>query len=53
VLKVIFVEEPSTSGPPINLDFLQRISLAVLAMAILFLGVVPGPLVTRITASLP
>jgi NADH-quinone oxidoreductase subunit N len=53
VLKVIFVEEPSTSGPPINLDFLQRISLAVLAMAILFLGVVPGPLVTRITAALP
>jgi NADH-quinone oxidoreductase subunit N len=53
VLKVIFVEEPSTSGSPINLDFLQRISLAVLALAILFLGVVPGPLVTRITAALP
>jgi NADH-quinone oxidoreductase subunit N len=53
VLKVIFVEEPSTSGAPINPDFLQRISLAVLAMAILFLGLVPGPLVTRITAALP
>ena len=37
---------------PINLDFLQRISLALLAGAILVLGLLPGGLVTLIAASL-
>jgi NADH:ubiquinone oxidoreductase subunit 2 (subunit N) len=45
-----------TGGPeslrPINLDFLQRISLVLLAGAVLVLGLLPGGLVTLIAASL-
>jgi NADH-quinone oxidoreductase subunit N len=62
VLKVIFVDEPSEPQSVLSRrslaeaddegDFLQRTSLAVLATAIIFLGVVPGTLVARITASL-
>jgi NADH-quinone oxidoreductase subunit N len=37
---------------PINLDFLQRISLVLLAGAVLVLGLLPGGLVTLIAASL-
>jgi NADH-quinone oxidoreductase subunit N len=37
---------------PINLDFLQRISLLLLAGAVLVLGLLPGGLVTLIAASL-
>jgi NADH-quinone oxidoreductase subunit N len=58
VLKVIFVDAPvpstaqpfdhSTSG-----DFLQRITLSVLALIVLFLGILPGTLTARILASLP
>jgi NADH-quinone oxidoreductase subunit N len=59
VLKAIFVDEPEagTLEPEslslINLDFLQRISLVLLAGAVLVLGLVPEILVTRITVSLP
>jgi NADH-quinone oxidoreductase subunit N len=53
VLKVIFVDEPtpSTVASAINIDFLQRIALSVLAGVVLFLGVMPGTLVARIIAS--
>jgi NADH-quinone oxidoreductase subunit N len=59
VLKAIFVDDPEsgTRNPEslssINLDFLQRISLAALAGIVLFLGLMPTTLVTRIIASLP
>jgi NADH-quinone oxidoreductase subunit N len=69
VLKVIFVDEsPDTASPmpvrlaprtstsqPLNYstDFPQRVSLLILAAIVLFLGVIPGPLVARIIASLP
>src|SRR5712691_7393919 len=59
VLKVIFVEEgsqPETSLPRRSLGqggpLLQKISLSVLAAIVLFLGVIPGPLVARIIAAL-
>ncbi|HEY2614957.1 MAG TPA: NADH-quinone oxidoreductase subunit N [Chthoniobacterales bacterium] len=51
VLKAIFVDESATNIPAIKLDFLQRISLAALAAIILFLGLWPTALVTRILAS--
>jgi NADH:ubiquinone oxidoreductase subunit 2 (subunit N) len=69
VLKVIFVDEPSEPQTFLSRhsllsrrslaeaddegDFLQRTSLAVLATAVIFLGVLPGTLIARITASLP
>ena len=58
VLKAIFVDEPSLSTTqPLNLapapDFLERISLTVLAIVVVSLGVLPAGLVTQITASLP
>jgi NADH-quinone oxidoreductase subunit N len=63
VLKVIFVDEPSEPQSFLSRrslaeaddegDFLQRTSLAVLATVVIFLGVLPGTLVARITASLP
>ena len=53
VLKVIFVDEAPTNVSPLNLDFLQRVSLSVLGAIVLFVGVMPGPLVSRILASLP
>ena len=60
VLKVIFVDEPAqheTSLARRNVgeggDFLQRVSLSVLGAIVIFLGVIPGPLVARIIASLP
>jgi NADH-quinone oxidoreductase subunit N len=34
-------------------DFLQRVSLSVLGAIVIFLGLIPGPLVDRIIASLP
>jgi len=34
-------------------DLLQRVSLSVLGAIVIFLGVIPGPLVARIIASLP
>jgi NADH-quinone oxidoreductase subunit N len=64
VLKAIFVEEPSPATTQLlndprptrtspSSDFLERISLAVLALVVLFLGVMPGGLVAQISASLP
>jgi NADH-quinone oxidoreductase subunit N len=68
VLKAVFSEPavsevertdaPETGTPnpellrPINLDFLQRISLVVLAGIVLVLGLLPGGLVQLIAASL-
>jgi NADH-quinone oxidoreductase subunit N len=56
VLKVIFLDAESDLSAPrlaIRLDFLQRISLAVLAGIVLVLGLLPGSFVARISASLP
>src|SRR5438552_1744884 len=53
VLKVIFVNEESTEISSIKLDFLQRLSLSILAAVVVVLGIVPGPFVARIIASLP
>jgi NADH-quinone oxidoreductase subunit N len=58
VLKAIFVDDPAaeTAGRespiPIRLDFLQRISLILLAGTVLGLGLMPGGLVSLIAASL-
>src|SRR6266699_7287512 len=58
VLKVIFVDEkpqPETSPALGNLgeggDFLQRLTLAVLAAVVVFFGVMPTMLIARIIAS--
>lgn len=59
ILKVIFVGETSEPAdlPRRSLreggDFLHRITLTVLAGAVLFFGVMPAPLVARILAALP
>src|SRR5216684_4482448 len=52
VLKVIFTDEAAARTSAIKLEWLQRLTLTVLAMIVLFLGVMPGPLVSRIIASL-
>src|ERR1700736_4865725 len=50
VLKVIFVDEapPSTPTSTISVDLLQRISLSILAGVVVFFGIMPGTLLTRI-----
>jgi NADH-quinone oxidoreductase subunit N len=53
VLKVIFVDEEPIEISSIKLDFLQRLSLSILAAVVVVLGIVPGPFVARIIASLP
>jgi NADH-quinone oxidoreductase subunit N len=53
VLKVIFVDKTATDAPTFRLDFLQRASIAVLALIILFLGLFPNGLVWKISSSLP
>ena len=53
VLKVIFVDKAATDVPMLRLDFVQRASIAVLALIVLFLGLFPGGLVWKITSSLP
>src|SRR5205807_1622659 len=53
VLKVIFVEERAAGISAIKVEWLQRLTLAVLALAVLCLGVMPGPLLSRIVAALP
>jgi NADH-quinone oxidoreductase subunit N len=53
VLKVIFVDKTATDAPVLRLDFLQRASIAVLALIVLFLGLFPGGLIWKITSSLP
>jgi NADH-quinone oxidoreductase subunit N len=55
VLKAIFVDEPSltpsSSADCSSSDLLQRITVAVLAAAILLLGLMPDPLAARILAA--
>jgi NADH-quinone oxidoreductase subunit N len=53
VLKVIFVDKTADSLPRLKLDLLQRSSIALLALIVLFLGVFPGGLVWKISSSLP
>jgi NADH-quinone oxidoreductase subunit N len=55
VLKVIFVDEvaPAPSPDHLSSDLLQRITIVVLAAAVLFLGVMPDILVARILAAVP
>jgi NADH-quinone oxidoreductase subunit N len=64
VLRAIFVDEVGAQVPQKpeidvrpaaawNVDLLQRITVAVLALAILFFGVMPEALAARIMASLP
>jgi len=55
VLKVIFIDEaaPSPEILPTKIDVLQKVSVSVLALIIVFLGVIPTPLVARILASVP
>jgi NADH-quinone oxidoreductase subunit N len=64
VLKVIFLDpslsetarvdsSPRIEPSPVNIDFMQRISLVLLALIVLLLGVIPTPLVNRILASVP
>jgi NADH-quinone oxidoreductase subunit N len=56
VLKVIFLDEPfsstSQSSPATSADLSQRVSLALLAFIIVFFGVVPETLVSRILSAL-
>ena len=52
VLKVIFVDQAAYDASFVDVDPLQRITVFVLAVLVLFFGVVPTPLVARITASL-
>jgi NADH-quinone oxidoreductase subunit N len=53
VLKVIFVDQTADNRPKFGLDFVQRISIGLLALIVLFLGLFPGGLVWKITSSLP
>jgi NADH-quinone oxidoreductase subunit N len=53
VLKAIFVDEASNGASLVKVDFLQRVSLSALAAIVLFIGVMPAPLVSRILAALP
>lgn len=53
VLKVIFVDQSSGNFPRLKLDLLQTASIAVLAGAVLLLGMFPGGLVWKISSSLP
>ena len=52
VLKAIFVDQAAPDAFFVDVDPLQRITVFVLAVLVLFLGVVPTPLVARITGSL-
>jgi NADH:ubiquinone oxidoreductase subunit 2 (subunit N) len=59
VLKATFLDEPAASSPVVEpyefegrTDFLLKITLVVLAGAVLLLGLLPGLLVTRILTSL-
>jgi NADH-quinone oxidoreductase subunit N len=51
VLKAIFIDESNTTSFAFRPDLLQRVALALLAGAILLLGIMPGMLVARILAS--
>lgn len=51
VLKAIFVERAEASGVTFHADFLSRLTIAFLAAAVLFFGIVPGSLLDRILLS--
>jgi NADH-quinone oxidoreductase subunit N len=53
VLKAVFVDNTPSAVPVLRLDLLQRTSIALLALIVLFLGLFPGGLVSKITAALP
>src|SRR6266513_2205648 len=56
VLKAIFIDPPSRTAPPldhVSSDLLQRITVTVLAAAILFFGIMPDILASRILAAMP
>lgn len=53
VLKAVFVDKTATDAPVLRLDFLQRASITMLALIVLFLGLFPGGLIWKITSSLP
>src|ERR1700731_3409073 len=53
VLKVIFVDKTAGNIAPLTVDFLQRSSIALLAVIVLFLGLFPGGLVWKIPPSPP
>jgi len=53
VLKVIFVDKAADNLPIFKLDLLQKGSIALLALIVLFLGIFPDGLVWKITDSLP
>jgi hypothetical protein len=57
VLKVIFVDEPSIATgvllDRIRSDVVQRTTVAVLAAAVVFLGIMPDLLASRILAAVP
>jgi NADH-quinone oxidoreductase subunit N len=56
VLKAIFVDQPSRTSPAldhVSSDLLQQITVTVLAAAILFFGIMPDILASRILAAMP
>src|SRR6266478_1519135 len=56
VLKAIFIDPPSRTAPAldhVSSDLLQRITVTVLAAAILFFGIMPDILASRILAATP
>jgi NADH-quinone oxidoreductase subunit N len=56
VLKAIFVDPPSRTAPAhdhVSSDLLQRITVTVLAAAVLFFGIMPDILASRILAAVP
>jgi len=56
VLKAIFVDQPSPTAQAlahVSSDLLQRIIVTLLAAAILFFGIMPDILVSRILAAVP
>jgi len=56
VLKAVFVDQPSRTAPALNhvsSDLLQRITVTVLAAAILLIGIMPDSLAERIIAAMP
>jgi len=56
VLKAIFVDQPSRTATALDhfsSDLLQRITVTVLAAAILFFGIMPDILASQILAAMP
>ena len=51
VLKAIFVEQSEPVGFAFRADFLPRLTIAVLAAAVLFFGILPASLLERILVS--